>query len=140
MSKSSKKLGKLNIDLDNKVYSQPSEGALEPFYYIKGQMKNKQWFLARIIDCRLVKGWDPKKKKNDASYEYYIHYIDFNRRMDEWVTRNRIELTTQLIEEDQTNKKKRKTEEKKYDNNVDDEHEGTYFSISTFFLPKKIRS
>lgn len=124
MAKSSKKLGKLNIDLDNKVYSKPSEGALDPNYYIKAQMKDKTWHLAKIIDCRLVKDWDPKKKKNDASYEYYVHYIDFNRRMDEWVPRNRIELTRNLIEEDTTNKKKRKTEEKKYDNNIDDEHEG----------------
>lgn len=132
MSKSSKKLGKLNIDLDNKIYSGPCEGALDPLYYIRAQMRNKVWYLAKIIDCRLLKDWDPKKRKNDAAYEYYVHYVDFNRRMDEWISRSRIELTRQLIEEDHMNKKKRKTEERKYDNNVDDEHEGRFISLNFF--------
>lgn len=101
MSKSSKKLGKLNIDLENKIYSKPSEGALDPNYYIKSQMKDKQIFLAKIIDCRPAKNWDSKKKKNDYAYEYYVHYVDFNRRMDEWVTRDRIEVTRQPVEEEQ---------------------------------------
>jgi len=124
MAKSSKKLGKLNIDLDNKVYSRPSEGALDPNYYIKAEMKDKTKHLAKIIDCRLLREWDPKKKKNDYSYEYYVHYIDYNRRMDEWISRSRIELTRNLVEEDTANRKKKKTEEKKFDNNIDDEHEG----------------
>jgi hypothetical protein len=95
-------------------------------------MKDKSWHLAKIIDCRLLRDWDPKKKKNDSSYEYYVHYIDFNRRMDEWVLRSRIEMTRQLVEEDNTTKKKKKTEEKKFDNNIDDEHEGKHFSHSNF--------
>ena len=33
-----------------------------------------------------------KKKKTDSSYEYYVHYIDFNRRMDQWITRDQIKL------------------------------------------------
>jgi NAD(P)H-nitrite reductase large subunit len=90
--------------------------------------------MGKIIDCRLLKDWDPKKRKNDAAYEYYVHYADYNRRMDEWISRNRIELTRQLIEEDHMNKKKRKTEEKKFDNNIDDEHEGKH--PSEFFSQK----
>lgn len=122
MSKSSKKLGKLNIDFDKKIYSKPSEGALDPNYHVKAQMKNKTWHLAKIIDCRPVRDLDPKKKRTDFSYEYYVHYIDFNRRMDEWVSRSRIELTKILVEEEHT-KKKKKTDEKKHEV-VDDEHEG----------------
>jgi hypothetical protein len=33
-----------------------------------------------------------RAKKNDSCYEYYIHYENFNRRMDEWVSRSRLEL------------------------------------------------
>jgi len=132
MSKASKKLGKLNIELEKKIYSKPSEGALDPNYFIKAKMKNDTWHLAKIIDCRPAKDLDPKKKKNDYSYEYYVHYENFNRRMDEWVTRSRIEPLKILIEEENT-KKKRKTEEKKHENNVDDEHEGKQY----FFLQYK---
>jgi hypothetical protein len=64
-------------------------------------MKNDTWHTALIIDCRLIKGYSislnviefvSKRKKNDSCYEYYIHYEGFNRRMDEWVLRNRLEL------------------------------------------------
>jgi histone acetyltransferase MYST1 len=30
------------------------------------------------------------------SYEYYIHYIDFDRRMDEWITIDRIQVTSSM--------------------------------------------
>jgi len=115
MSKSSKKLGKLNLlEAETKSYTHAAEGALDPNYYVKAQMKNKSWHLAKIIDCRLTKEYDPTKKKTDFSYEYYVHYVEFNRRMDEWVSRSRIELTRKLIEEDvHTTKKKRKIDEKK---------------------------
>lgn len=53
-------------------------------------MKNGTWHKARIIDCRLAKDYDMKRKKKDSSYEYYVHYIEHNRRMDEWLERNRI--------------------------------------------------
>lgn len=29
-------------------------------------------------------------KKDDGGYNYYVHYFDFNRRMDEWIEDNRI--------------------------------------------------
>jgi hypothetical protein len=32
------------------------ENALDNAYYINAQMKNNGWFLARIIDCKLMKG------------------------------------------------------------------------------------
>lgn len=124
MAKSSKKLSKLNIELDNKIYSQPSEGALNPSYYIKAKMRDDTWHLAKIIDCRPVKDLDLKKKKNDYSYEYYVHYQDFNRRNDEWVGRARIMPLEMLIEEEHTKKKRKGNEEKKHENNVDDEHQG----------------
>ena len=76
----------------NKKYSKERDGALENSYFINGKMRSGEWHPARIIDCRLIKNHDQKKKKNENSYEYYIHYEGVNRRMDEWVTRDRIEL------------------------------------------------
>ena len=127
MAKSSKKLGKLTTEPEKKIYSQPSEGALDPTYFVKGQMKNKTWHLAKIIDCRPCRDLDPKKKRTDSSYEYYLHYVDFNRRMDEWVQRIRIDPTKMMIEETDP-KKKKKTEDKKHEPVVDDEHEGKKYT------------
>ncbi len=38
--------------------------------------------------------YDIKIKKTDASYDYYIHYEGFNRRMDEWIPITRIKAVT----------------------------------------------
>lgn len=117
-SKTAKKLS----NFADKTYSQNHENALDPSYYVKAEMSNGEWHLARIIDCRLAKDYDPKKKRTDYSYEYYVHYKDFNRRMDEWIPRSRIELTRELLEEELLTKKKKKVEEHRPTNNVDDEH------------------
>lgn len=39
-----------------------------------------EWPLAEIIS----------KRENDTRREYYVHYIDFNKRLDEWVTEDRL--------------------------------------------------
>jgi len=127
MSKSAKTLGKLNlIESALKSYSQSSEGALDPLYYVKIQIKDekKTWREARIVDCRLIKNWDSKQKKNDFSYEYYVHYENFDRRWDEWVQRSRIELTRRLVAEEIPLKKRLKKEENKFEYDNDDEHYG----------------
>lgn len=113
MAKSSKKLGKLNVDLESKKYSQPSEGALDPNFLVKSKMRDDNWYYAKIVDCRLKKGFDPKKKRNQVSYDYYLHYINFDRRMDEWVPGEKIEMTRELSDEDNLIKKKIKTEDDK---------------------------
>jgi histone acetyltransferase HTATIP/histone acetyltransferase MYST1 len=66
------------------------EGAMDNSYFINGQMKNGEWFKARVVDCRLSKDYDPREEKGEFSYEYYIHYENINRRNDEWVSRERI--------------------------------------------------
>lgn len=119
MAKNSNKHSKLNIDYDTLRYSQPSEGALDLNYYVKALMKDGQWYQAKIIDCRPVQGLDPKKKRNDYSYEYYIHYMDFDRRMDTWLPRSKLETTRELLEEVDMTKKKKGDKAP-----VDKEHEG----------------
>jgi len=84
-------------------------------------MKDGTWNLAKIIDCRAIRNLDSKIKRNDTSYEYYVHYVDFDRRMDEWVSRTRVETTHELVEDENPNKKKKAGTTVAV---VDKEHEG----------------
>lgn len=70
----------------NRIY----EGALEIGRNVRALFTDNIYEIAKIIDCRLPPENEGKKKKTDSSYEYYVHYIDFNRRMDQWVTRDMI--------------------------------------------------
>ena len=114
---------------DATVYSQPCENALDPAYFVKVQMKDGNYHLAKLIDCKLSEKHDPKKPLTDFSYDYYIHYVDFDRRMDEWVPRTRIELTRSLVLEEELIKKKKKQEEEIIDSEIENEHAGIWFSI-----------
>ena len=33
-----------------------------------------------------------KRDAGDGKYEFYVHYVDYNKRLDEWVTQDRLEL------------------------------------------------
>jgi RNA binding activity-knot of a chromodomain len=123
MAKTSKKLSKFNVNIEPRKYSQSSEGAIDLNYLVKGQMKDGSWVMAKIVDCRLSKNYDPKKKKTEYSYDYYVHYIDYDRRMDEWVPRNRLEITTYLVDEETYLRKK---------HHSDKEHEGILTSPHYF--------
>lgn len=35
-----------------------------------------------------------KEVSSASSYEYYVHYVGFDRRLDEWITSDRIDLTS----------------------------------------------
>lgn len=35
-----------------------------------------------------------KKKENNGTYRFYVHYIDCNRRLDEWVSEEKLDLNT----------------------------------------------
>lgn len=67
------------------------EGAMDNAYYVLAQMKNGEWRKAKIIECLLSKDYDSKKKKNEYSYDYYVHYEGFDRRMDNWIPRSWIQ-------------------------------------------------
>ncbi|VDO80049.1 unnamed protein product, partial [Soboliphyme baturini] len=61
--------------------------AVEPTIGFSYRMKRKDdtWHYAEIIESRL------NKQANDR-VEYYVHYEGLNRRLDEWVTADRIDL------------------------------------------------
>ncbi|CAL5225365.1 g8169 [Coccomyxa viridis] len=70
---------------------------------------------ARVIERRPVEGTD--------QHEYYVHYSKFNRRMDEWVKQENLDLNTVDvgdIDGSDPKSKKRRMED------VDDEHHGEF--------------
>ena len=72
-------------------------GALEINKHVKS-LFNGKYEICKIIECRLLKDHENEKKKNDYSYEYYVHYIDYNRRNDRWIQRDNIILDDENIE------------------------------------------
>lgn len=74
------------------------ENSLEIGKHIKAKFNNN-WEIAKIIEIRpLGDSEDNTSKKTEYSYEYYIHYIDFNRRNDRWATREELELDDKAID------------------------------------------
>ena len=81
---------------------------------------NKKWYEIKILEKKLIKSNNIHNDDNDMylidapeldadnggdelndvytshRYIYYIHYIEWDRRMDEWIPRNRIRLTSQI--------------------------------------------
>ena len=124
-SKKAKAVLKTTKKNTENVYSQACEGALDPSYFVKVQMKDGNYHQAKLIDCKLSEKHDPKKPLTDFSYDYYIHYVDFDRRMDEWVPRSRIELSRTLVLEEEIKKKQKKQEEEILDSEIENEHAGS---------------
>ena len=122
--KSKSKSKKLLNDRDLKKYSKDSPGALDLHYYIMAKRneedKESDMVKAKIVDCRLRKGMDAKGTQlNKDSYEYYVHYVKTDRRLDCWVPPDWVKITDQYIE---TDPKKRK--EAGDHDDEDDHHEG----------------
>lgn len=74
----------------NKVY----ENSIEVGKYVYAKFVDGNMEMAKIIDCRPVPDYDNIKKKNEYSYDYYVHYVFHNRRMDQYVTRSNIEYVS----------------------------------------------
>lgn len=49
------------------------------------QRMDKTWHTAEVIQSRL--------NEQEGREEFYVHYVGFNRRLDEWVGKNRLALT-----------------------------------------------
>ncbi|KAI1292005.1 Histone acetyltransferase KAT8 [Halotydeus destructor] len=50
------------------------------------QRSDNTWHSAEIIEAR--------NNSKEGSYEYYVHYDGLNRRLDEWVNRCRVDIST----------------------------------------------
>jgi hypothetical protein len=84
---------------------------------------NNSWVIAKILDCRILKEFEDVKRKIEESYEYYIHYIDLNRKNDRWIHRKDLQVNDQKIE---IELKERELREKEKKDNIfeNNEHEG----------------
>lgn len=112
----------------NRSYEKPSIGAHNPNYFIMALNKKGKWLKSKIIECRLIRSKNSReeKKKNpkkldEHSYEYYIHYCHTNRRLDEWITSDRIKLTSEFIDEEKIREEKKR---QGIINSSDEEYEG----------------
>jgi hypothetical protein len=99
------------------------ENALEIGKHAKAYF-NGTWIIAKIIDCRVLKEFEDVKKKSEESYEYYIHFIDYNRRNDKWAHRKDLKVNDYEIEVELKEREQREKEKK--DSNIfeGNEHEG----------------
>ena len=60
---------------------------LEPLTLVDCVWREDKKYPARIIERRKV-------ERSDDEWEYYVHYRGWNRRMDEWVSLDRLDLET----------------------------------------------
>ena len=75
------------------------EGSLPINKHIKSLFAgNNKIEICKIIECRLLPEYDSQKEKNEYSYEYYVNYIDHDRRNDTWIKRGQIILDDAAIE------------------------------------------
>eukprot|EP00501_MAST-03F_sp_TOSAG23-6_P002533 GSMAST32.ASY1.ANO1.2672.1 assembled CDS len=56
------------------------------------QWRDGTWRHAEIVEKHLLEGKKPEKGNEDVCFKYYVHYIQFNRRLDEWLDYPRIRL------------------------------------------------
>ncbi|XP_048122659.1 histone acetyltransferase KAT5-like [Alosa alosa] len=59
----------------------------------KNQENEDEWSLAEVLSVKEIPG----------NKLYYVHYIDFNKRLDEWVPPDRLDLTTLQMPKKETN-------------------------------------
>jgi histone acetyltransferase MYST1 len=65
-----------------------------------------EYYLAKVIERR------QGRTDADEDYEYYVHYEQFNRRMDSWVALGDMDLSTLVpVEKTEDGKKKKETHE-----------------------------
>ncbi|KAK3233508.1 hypothetical protein CYMTET_56194 [Cymbomonas tetramitiformis] len=56
--------------------------------------RDNKWHQVRVIERRKLESEGP-----DTEYQYYVHYVEFNRRLDEWVSLKNMDLSTVLTED-----------------------------------------
>jgi histone acetyltransferase MYST1 len=77
-------------------------------YYVN--WRNGQPHPARVITSR-------PGKDEEGEFEYYVHYIHHDRRLDEWVSLDRIDLETKVDISDETDHHKNKKSKRRLEEN-----------------------
>ena len=58
----------------------------KPAAFTLGSKARCEWRDGEMRDCEVIE----RRTTSDGVLQYYIHYSDFNRRLDEWVSTDRI--------------------------------------------------
>ena len=65
--------------------SEPSASASEPVEIEVGAKMRCEWRDGELRDCEVL-----EYRLSGSVPQYYVHYVDFNRRLDEWVRADRL--------------------------------------------------
>lgn len=85
--------------------------------------RNGQILPATIVDRRPVKRKQKLQAQESAEheiYEYYVHYTNYDRRLDEWVTIDRIDLDTNCNDDNGDSSPRTKASTKKMKRKLED--------------------
>jgi len=79
-------------------------GDLERNDEVRMASSHKEWFHPVPVGCRVKALWRDdqyhsaevieKKLDSDGTWKYYVHYAEFNRRLDEWVQEDKVDLSS----------------------------------------------
>ena len=107
-AKSAKKTSKLYMTNGNseKDSSFPT-GSYDPRYVYEIKTQKGDIRSARIIQAVPLDKTDDSIPQTPASYKYYMNLLDFNRRMDQWVTVEKMKKTEMPIEQYKLQKKQK---------------------------------
>lgn len=85
--------------------------------------KNGQNYPADIIEIRQSKKNDGRSSSDSASsvpeYEYYVHYVNFDRRLDAWISADRIDVNNPIVGGSVDHGDGRLKKKRKFDESVD---------------------
>ena len=107
-------------------------------YYVKWRDGQT---VGEVIEKRFVKknraGSNDKQlaTSNPAAYEYYVHFVTYDRRLDEWVTYDRIDTKTHVVTNQGENGEdsKYKRHKRKLDNEIHDNKEKETLGIPAHY-------
>jgi len=77
-------------------------------YYISSdRLRGQGEQVGEVMERRVVaaKRELPANELNPSDYEYYVHYVDFDRRLDEWLPYNKINASNPLLSRGDDNEK-----------------------------------
>lgn len=73
-----------DLHMSNNADTSKMPVATEGAHLMVLMVKEKDYFPAEVLSV---------KKNADGVYQYYVHWTEFNRRLDEWVGVDRMDLT-----------------------------------------------
>jgi histone acetyltransferase MYST1 len=117
----------MNIDtnIDDKRSIEPGER-----YFV--MWRNGKKILGDVVEKRLKKIKDSTNEtpnnnnvtENLDDYYYYIHFLNFDRRLDEWVSFDRIDIHTHVpTENEESRSRSRRSSKRRYDDVTNDERD-----------------